>query len=491
MAGKYVRVLASVVVGAAVVTGAAVSPAFGAGTSGPPAAETTGVRSGRTLVPMAAGTVNASSTVIADRVVDGDVTFTGNNLTLRDVRVTGHAIFRGDNVVVEDSEFGSAALSGARNVRMSRVEVFGNPGQDGLHITSDTRRARDILVEDTWIHDPKVTADSHYDGIQVRGVDRLTVRRVAIELGPWKQQHNAALFLEDANGGNAGVTVEDSWLSGGGYVLYSFATDVRVRTTTFAAGRWGWLFPQSWVGNMTEFAGNRDGSGAGMTLPPSGGSAPAGDTQPAARRAADDAFVRALYRDFLDRSATAAEVAQWSDRLARGTSRYDVAMSLARSDQWLSAVITRFYRDTLGRGPDAAGLRSWVASARAGMPIATIAAGFYASDEYLARIAGGDLNRWVKDLYRTLLYRGADGPGLTHWLSVLRSGQSRLSVVSAFYQADETTRVRVHDLYRALLGRRADPAGLATWAPIVRAQGDLVLAAHLAASDEYYARAQR
>ena len=467
-----------------------------------PSAATTGVRAGHTLSPMTGGQVTTSGTVIADRVIEGDVVFTGSSLTLRDVRVTGHAVFRGQDVVVEDSEFASLALSGARNVRLSRVDVFGNTGQDGLHITSDAGRVGDVVVEDTWIHDPKVTATSHYDGIQVRGVDRLTLRRVAIELGAFAPQHNAALFLENANGGNTSVTVEDSWLTGGGYPVYSFGTDVRIRRTVIGGGQWGWLFPGSWVQHVTEFAGNVTPNGAAITLPAQGGAqgssgttaGTGGSTQSGAdssRRTADEAFVRALYRDFLDREASAGEVAHWADQLARGVSRHTVATSLASSDQWISTVVTRFYRDTLGRGPDAPGLRSWITSARGGTPISTIAAGFYASDEYLNRLAGGDLRRWVTDLYRKLLYRAPDGPGLNHWLALLRGGESRLAVASAFYGADETTRVRIDDLYRALLGRGAESQGLATWAPIVRAQGDLVLAAHIAASDEYYQRAQR
>lgn len=72
----------------------------------------------------------------------------------------------------------------------------------------------------------------------------------------------------------------------------------------------------------------------------------------------------------------------------------------------------------------------------------------------------------------------------------MAAGTSRSEVAYAFYQADETTRVRVEVLYRALLGRGPDPSGLRTWPAVVREQGDLVLAAFLASSDEYYARAQ-
>lgn len=462
-----------------------------------PGAATTGVVAGRTLSPLAAGTVSASGTV-ADRVVTGDVTFTGSDLTVRNVRVTGHVLFTGQNVVVEDSEFGSMALSGARNVRISRVEVFGNPGQDGIHITSDRGRVRDVVVEDTWIHDPKVTADSHYDGIQVRGVDRLTLRRLSIDLGPFAPQHNAALFLENANGGNSVVRVEDSWLLGGGYVLYSFGTQVSVRDSVLGQGNWGVFFPSSWLAEVVEFSGNRDAAGAALSLGTGSGTSSgtgsgtsSGPSADAARSSRDRRFVVALYQDFLGRGPSETELATWVGRLDAGASRFDVAMELARTDHWITAVVTRFYRDTLGRAPDAHGLTTWVQAAREGRPMESIAASFYASDEYLSKVARGDLRVWVTDLYAKLLFRSPDSRGLENWLAVLRAGKGRHAVALGFYQADETSRLRVESLYQTLLGRRADASGLRTWPPVVRAQGDLVLAAFLASSDEYYDKAQR
>lgn len=492
MTGVVVRMVVAGVTAVGLLVGSAAigaEPAQAAATR--PTQATTGVVTGRSLTPMAGGVVASSSTAIEDKVITGDVTFSGSSLTLRNVRVTGHALFRGSNLVVEDSEFGAVSLSGTQNVRLSRVEVFGSTGSDGIHVTSDSGQARNVLVEDTWIHNPLVTASSHYDGMQVRGVEGLTLRRVSIELGPHKPQYNAALFLENANGGNRGVTVEDSWILGGGYTFYSFADQVAVRRTTFGEGRWGHLFPQSEATKIVEFADNRDLAGQPLGMRMVNGSTFTMLPVDPVDRARKSAFVRALYEDFLGRAASEGEVLQWVSRMDVGMSRYDVATALSRTDAWISAVVTRFYQDTLGRAPDPAGLAFWVHLAREGRPIGSIASDFYASDEYLARMANGDLSGWVQDLYRKLLFRPAESGGLQHWLSVMRDGTSRSTVAYSFYQADETTRVRVDSLYLALLGRRADAAGLRTWPPIVREQGDLVLAAFLASSDEYFARAQR
>jgi len=454
-----------------------------------PTAETTGVTAGRTLTALAGGTV-ATSGVIADRVITGDVTFTGSSLTLRNVRVTGSAIFRGDNLVIEDSELGALSLSGTQNVRVSRVEITGAAGSDGIHVTSDSGRAGGVLLEDTWVHNPLVTATSHYDGLQVRGVDGLTLRRVAIDLGPHNPQHNAALFLENANGGNRTVVVEDSWILGGGYAFYAFATDVAVRRTTFGGARWGNLYPQSEASAIVEFADNRDPNGTVLGLRAVGGAYQIVPVDPV-DRAQKSSFVEALYLDFVGRTPSAAEVLHWVSRLDLGTSRYEVATALSRTDTWITAVVTRFYRDTLGRDPDPAGLAGWVQAVRSGTPVTTIASCFYGSDEYLAVMANGDLEDWVTDLYRKLLFRAPDAGGVHSWLGAMARGTDRPTVALSFYQADETSIVRVDTLYVALLGRHADSVGLAGWPAVVRAQGDLVLAAYLAASEEYYARAQQ
>ncbi|HMO11847.1 MAG TPA: DUF4214 domain-containing protein, partial [Actinotalea sp.] len=203
-----------------------------------------------------------------------------------------------------------------------------------------------------------------------------------------------------------------------------------------------------------------------------------------------EAFVRARYRDFLDRPPTSAELGSWTDRLVRRqVTRYDVATALSRSDEWISTVVTRFYRDTLNRTPDAAGLAGWVAAAKKGMPMAQIASAFYASPEYFATVGRGDDRTWVADLYHKLLLREPEQAGLDGWVRALQAGMRRDELAMGFYQSPETLRVRVNALYLDLLGRPAEPGGSDSWSPFVKAQGDLVLAAALAASHEYWTKA--
>lgn len=203
-------------------------------------------------------------------------------------------------------------------------------------------------------------------------------------------------------------------------------------------------------------------------------------------------FVNRLYADFIARIGTASEVESWSWMLATGQrSRYDLATELARSPEWISTVITKFYRDTLGREPDADGLRGWIAAAQSGMPVAQIASAFYASPEYFMTVGRGDHRIWVGDLYRKLLLREGDAAGVEGWVQALGRGMPRDTLTFGMYQSGETLGVRIEALYSRLLQRAPEAGAVGNWSPFVSNQGDLVLAAAIAGSDEYYGLAQR
>ncbi|GAB3029868.1 hypothetical protein GCM10027052_02390 [Parafrigoribacterium mesophilum] len=203
-------------------------------------------------------------------------------------------------------------------------------------------------------------------------------------------------------------------------------------------------------------------------------------------------FVKQLYLDFLGRAPSPTELGDWSSSLLdRRVTRYNVATALSRSDEWITTVITNFYRNTLGREPDSSGLRGWIDAARSGMPVAQIAAAFYSSPEYFSTVGHNDYRTWVADLYKKLLLRTADEGGLNGWVAALNAGMPRDTVAFGFYQSAETLGVRITALYTKLLGRAPEAGAIPNWAPFVSNQGDLVLAAALAASDEYFTHANK
>jgi hypothetical protein len=207
-------------------------------------------------------------------------------------------------------------------------------------------------------------------------------------------------------------------------------------------------------------------------------------------------FVHAAYVDFLGRSPTGSESTSTTQKIdaasGEGTyadARKQLVTELSKSDEWVSHLVTGFYENTLGRPPDDAGLAYWtdvLASGRS--TVASVASYFYASLEYFA-LVGGTNSAWVDDLYVKLLGRVAESSGRAYWVAqTARVGRGR--VAAAFYQSLESREARVTKLYEQLLGREPDTGGLAFWATRLTSVSDLALAASLATSDEYDARAQ-
>ncbi len=214
------------------------------------------------------------------------------------------------------------------------------------------------------------------------------------------------------------------------------------------------------------------------------GDAPASTV--AASTAGHAGFITAAYNDFLGRNPTSAELAQWNAELGGCTSRADFVQHLAESEEWTAFVVDQMYLDTLGRTADAAGRAFWIDQIQRGMSVADAAALFYGSPEYLAR-EGNSYDAWVEDLYRELLYRSPDGPGLTFWTGQAGTVGTEWVALS-FYQSVESRRTRVSDLFERFLDRAPDAAGHAYWAEVLTNGDDIALAAHLAASDEYFQR---
>lgn len=200
-------------------------------------------------------------------------------------------------------------------------------------------------------------------------------------------------------------------------------------------------------------------------------------------------WVTALHVDLLDREPTATELADAVARLEGGTSRAVIARELARSDEWVGTVVTRFYVDTLGRQPDASGKAFWVDRILTGTAtVAQVAAAFYASPEYHGGIGGGTDATWVADLFTKLLHRDATTGDVTYWTARIQA-RGRTIVAREVFGSLESRRDRVTGLYEALLGRAPDVAGRDFWADRLARQDDLALAVHLVTSAEYATRA--
>lgn len=162
--------------------------------------------------------ISTSNITYTNRSWAGNVTLAGNNVTLIGCKVTGELIVRGNDYVIEDSDIGALSLSGAKRVRVTRIRTTGVTGKDAIHITSDVGTCEDITIENSYIGNPMLSAGAHYDSIQVRGVQGLTIQGNFLDMGTsFSSQYNATIFLEDAQGGNYDVIMQGNWSRAAGY----------------------------------------------------------------------------------------------------------------------------------------------------------------------------------------------------------------------------------------------------------------------------------
>ncbi|WP_116284225.1 DUF4214 domain-containing protein [Subtercola boreus] len=202
-----------------------------------------------------------------------------------------------------------------------------------------------------------------------------------------------------------------------------------------------------------------------------------------------NAFVNALYWDFLSRSPAQADIVFWNRQFAGGAGLGAVSTGFVTSDEYRLIRIDAAYSKILGRGPDAGGRADWLRWMQQGL-ITTddIETSFYASQEYFDK-QGGSNASFVQAIYTTLLHRDASSADVSFW-SRLIAQNGRAWVIAQFWDSTETISERVSLMYASYLGRTPDPAGLANWVGTALQLGDSGLRSGLSGNAEYVNRAQ-
>lgn len=137
---------------------------------------------------------------------------------------------------------------------------------------------------------------------------------------------------------------------------------------------------------------------------------------------------------------------------------------------YYSATIVALYRGILGRNPDYPGLEFWLRELIAGRPYTNIRESFLASQEAMA-LQAVDHQQNVIALYRVLLGRLPEREGLNFWVSQLKAGVPLTQVAQGFSNSQEYYQYgygrlysrSVVDLYKAYLGRIPEYQGLYGW----------------------------
>src|SRR5258707_12680895 len=120
-------------------------------------------------------------------------------------------------------------------------------------------------------------------------------------------------------------------------------------------------------------------------------------------RSRSEDFVRALYRDVLERTPDASGLAFWTQRLDAGTTRPQVAESFLESVEDLGVEIDQFYTSFFRRSADAGGRLFWVNRLAAGVSTTDVATAFLTSGEYTSAHTGAA--SFVNGLFMDVLGR--------------------------------------------------------------------------------------
>jgi hypothetical protein len=172
--------------------------------------------------------IDTPGTVVENKQISGDIVITAPNVVVRNSRSDGIIYIHpgGDNAVVSNVNGKGVTVSSANGALIERNNMINDSGDDTFHVTSDQGAYVDtITIRGNYVHDPSV-ANSHYDALQVRGASNLLVECNTFDLGRYNPEFNAAVYLENDNGGYSNARVVNNWLLGGAFnVMLGGAND--------------------------------------------------------------------------------------------------------------------------------------------------------------------------------------------------------------------------------------------------------------------------
>lgn len=99
----------------------------------------------------------------------------------------------------------------------------------------------------------------------------------------------------------------------------------------------------------------------------------------------------------------------------------------------------RLYQAAFDRAPDMAGLGLWIGKLDQGATLSSVARSFIASAEFttLMGTATPTDEAFVTAMYRNVLHREPDAPGMKFWLDQLKAGMARETVLTGFSESTE------------------------------------------------------
>jgi len=240
-------------------------------------ASTTGYPAGIALTPFS-GKLTSDHTYVGVSINAGSLggNVLASNVTLRNCLINGDVIFAGNNVTVDHCTItGGVSLSGGDNFTFTGNNLYN--WSDALHITSDSGPVNKVTVTKNWMHSPHPNCADHSDGMQLLGVNGITITDNIIDLGSWitcgsnpdDGPLNGAFQVENTQGNDLNGIIDHNYLNGGGYTARFYQCSAFTFTSnSFGTGaHWGLIsVPASNLGCFTNWSGNLSAAGKPVNL---------------------------------------------------------------------------------------------------------------------------------------------------------------------------------------------------------------------------------
>jgi hypothetical protein len=168
-------------------------------------------------------------------------------------------------------------------------------------------------------------------------------------------------------------------------------------------------------------------------------------------------FIDQQYVDFVGRTATNAERADWQARLLDGRATpSSLIATLAGSSSFSSSrgSVVRLYWAFFLRKPDPGGLTYWLNKYEGGMGLSVIAQKFAQSSEFTNRYGSLTNQQFVKLIYPNIFERQPDPSGLAYWTGKLDSkAKTRGDVIVGFSESSEGKRRLAPQVFITLISQ--------------------------------------
>jgi pectate lyase len=240
-----------------------------------PDASNTGVPSGTSFTTYSGEwTITEAGTVIDGYDVDGIILVRADDVVIKNSRIRGVGWWSIDitdgltGVVVQDCDIDGQGTSGSSNSMgiMGPAKILRN---DIRGVENGITPGSGSVIQDNYIHDLGAGGpDPHYDGIQIDGDrDDITIVHNTI-INHYPQ--TSAVMIDNDFGPTSNITVENNYLAGGAYTVYSdeksgggSIQDVRFVDNTLEPGQYGYASIEN---NDPEISGNVSAE-TGETIP--------------------------------------------------------------------------------------------------------------------------------------------------------------------------------------------------------------------------------